>query len=316
MPVDTERRVREILYSLLLPIIDDQAPDALAHRLIYGNLDARIDTITKLEKARKKALPVLHDFLRNDEPLIREATADSILKASPTLGPKILAEHLKTEQGQDVVLAILRGLGDVEGDDSLTILASYLSHESEQLILASLNSLARLEANNKAVNEGVIRCLQDERWRVRAGALEVVQKASDEAYGKHVLPLLKDDDDFVRFGAVQAVSSMRDSNVTEELDELFHDSDDLKGPVVAAFLSLDNPIPESFTTALRKADADVVLSVLSALNKADANELGLAQEFAAHGNLDVACTALRILAQRGMSSPPTSASCAMRSIRT
>ena len=80
------------------------------------------------------------------------------------------------------------------------------------------------------------------------------------------------------------------------MKKLFLAEDDLKAPVLQALCSLEVEIPDSFLPALEGRDVKILLAVAGALEGCDNRGGSIALALAEHENLDVACTALRVLA--------------------
>ncbi len=301
LPNAARRRMQEILYGMTLPLVGNQAPDTLARRLVFGNLDARLETLRELQSTGRKAIPVYLDFLRNEETLLRETAIESLFVAAGSSATPLVIEHLQTETDRDVIHAAIRGFGK-NGDAKATEqLIAFLGHESENLVIGTLISLGEAKARGANVQKAILECLKDERWRVRAGALDAIEKIRDQSYSKHLVPLTRDEDDFVRFAAIKAIARLGDRSIAKDLEQLFMDHDDLKGPVVGALYRMNAPVSKAMMDELKEADPDVVLSVLGAMaDSAGQGELELARRFAVHADLDIACAALGIIAKAGL----------------
>jgi len=302
LPAPARRRIFEILYSLQLPTVSGQSSEAFAHRLVFGNLDARLTSLKQLQKIGADAVPVFEDFLKDSEPLVRESAVEGLLAVSGIKAVPVLSRYLETEKDSDLVHAVLRGFSRHHNTETEAILRGYLESDDEDLVLASLSSLQKPENLSAAARKAIGKCLADSRWRVRAGALETVTKKPDAGYSEAVLKLVDDEDDFVRYAAIQALASLKDPQTIARLEPLFLNEDELKGAIVGAYLRMDVPFPDSFRAALDTASPDTVLSVLSAMKIGSGDELDLIVDFADHKNPDVALTALRVLASNGMES--------------
>ena len=79
MPPGTRRAIRELRYALLLPAVAGVDPAVLAHRLVLGNLDVRLQAVRDLQRTGAPAVPVLRDLLADREPLVREAAVDALV---------------------------------------------------------------------------------------------------------------------------------------------------------------------------------------------------------------------------------------------
>ena len=297
LPRGARNRIREVQYALYLPSLQGIDRTVIAHRLVFGNMDVRLKSIEMLKTLGRQALPVLSEFLDDPDAVVRETAVDTLVTAGGRYAIPLLQGHLEREQDADVLYAVLQGLGEVRTRGSLQVLISFLSHENEDLVAAALGSIAKLKSHK--AGEAVIGCLKDRRWRVRSAALDTVSKLKLTDAADTVAAMLEDEDDFVRYGAVQALAAISAKTAAGKLEEVFLKDNELKGPVVAAFGSLDLDIPESFDGALKGEGAEVLLPVIEALAGCDEHGVKLAARFMNHPDLDVACAAIRLVAKRG-----------------
>lgn len=320
---EARRRIREVRYMLILADTNGLDPAVAARRLVYGNLDRKIKALNAVQQAGKRALLILNEYLQNDNAMLREAAVDVLLKIDSRAAVKKLEKHLEAEKGVDVKYVILRGLGGIRRKSALQVLTSYLDHPNEDLVLAALQSIAKLDAKTAATD--VRPCLRDKRWRVRAQALETAGNLRAKSLAEEAVKLLDDPDEFVRFKAVKAIIRLGDEQrakkVAARLEKVFLRDDKLKPEIVKAFYSLNVQLPDSFKKELRNPDLpnEVLLSVLETLrpdpradfilpsagretagdSDKDAS-MEIAAEFVNHENLDVACVAARVLAAGAM----------------
>ncbi|MAS95431.1 MAG: hypothetical protein CMO55_19705 [Verrucomicrobiales bacterium] len=292
-------RIRELYYSLTVPSVSGSAPDTIAHRLIFGNLDSRLETITELKNAGPAATPVLSDFLNDEDPLIRETSIDALLTAGGANSIGVVQEHLKQEDDNDVVIAALRTIGVNEIRNSSTLVAKYVDHEEEDIAIMALESLGALRAQDQS--DAIVASLKDGRWRVRVAALEALRRFKESQYADDVRPLLDDPDEFVRVASVQAIASMDDTAATPKLVQLYKKHPETRGPVISALLSMNQPLPESLKKDLRASEPDALLSVIDAVGQEGGENVDIITEFVEHENLDVACAAIRVVSNNGMS---------------
>ncbi|HOW97287.1 MAG TPA: HEAT repeat domain-containing protein [Kiritimatiellia bacterium] len=303
LPAGARGRIRELQYVLLLPELAGTDVRALAHRLVFGNLDTRLKAIQDLPKFRAAATIVLADALEDPEPLIREAAVDSLARADPRRAMDILGRHVSVEKDNEVVFAILRVLGGLTGRKGLDILSSYLQSENEDLVVAALQSLGRLKT--QGVSDKVGACLKDTRWRVRAAALEAAASLKANSLADQVMALLDDPDPFVRDSAIHTLAALGAKRAAGRLEKLFLENDELKGPIVSAFLQMELRLPVSFQAALKDRPPNVLLSVIEAVvEDGEFKDLSLIAPLTDHPDLDVACAAIQPLAQKGMSHAP------------
>jgi HEAT repeat protein/cytochrome c biogenesis protein CcdA/glutaredoxin len=295
---DARRRVQEVRYFLLLPETAGTERARLAHRLVFGNQDERLRSLTAAAAAGERALPVLADFLKDHDPLVREGAVDCILPAGKNKAFPYLCDLLKQEKDEEVVHAVVRGAGALKGPKAVELVGRYLTHANEDLVVAALASLGRTKS--VAAAQAVKECLRSPRWRVRAAALEAIGTLQAAMVEDEVAACLQDADPFVRRTAVATLSVLAGKKAAARLAELFVQDDQLKGPIVAALRKMDKPIPPTFAPALVGKDPDVLLAVLEGLGDAGGGEaVRLAMPYLTHANKDVACAAIRLVARAG-----------------
>lgn len=303
LPAGARGRIRELQYVLMLPELAGTDVRALAHRLVFGNLDTRLKALQDLPKFRAAAMPVLADALQDPEPLIRETAVDGLARADPRRALDLLGARVSVEKDNEVVFAILRVLGGLPGRKVLHILSSYLQSENEDLVVAALQSLGRLKI--QGVSDAVGPCLKDPRWRVRAAALEAAAAVKANGLSDQVMALLEDPDPFVRDSAIHTLAALGAKRAAGRLEKLFLENDELKGPIVSALLQMELRLPSSFQSALKDRPPDVLLSVIEAVAEdGEFKDLSLIAPLTGHADPDVACAAIQPLAQKGMSHAP------------
>lgn len=294
-----KKRVRELFFALTIPTMGGHDPDTLAHRLVHGNLDSKLETITLLKDSGRSALPILSTFLRDPDPLIRETTADAILSAGGSLAIPLVEEHAQKETDPAVIMAMLRTIGVDTIKEGQELVARYADSEDEDLAIMALESLGALRASGES--ELIMDQLKDERWRIRVAALEAIGKMKNEDHSDDVRPLLFDDDEFVRVAAVQTVASLGDTKSRKDLLSLYQKHEETRGPVISALLSMKLTLPESLKEDLSKSSPDTILSVIDAVGNSRGKQLDAIASFTNHEDLDVACAAIRQVASYGMS---------------
>ncbi|MFA7233979.1 MAG: HEAT repeat domain-containing protein [Terrimicrobiaceae bacterium] len=295
---EQRNRLRELRFALILDSLGVRDAEALAHRLLFGNLDVRLQAMAAVSNHGAKTLPILESFLSGREPLEREAAVDGILRAGGNLAVPVIANHLGSESDTNVLHVALRKLGDTGGEPAARLLEPFLKNPDEDLTVAALESLARMEA--KGSGTAVQACLKDPRWRVRVAALKTASKLKLADAHDDVKALLSDPDEFVRISAVGAASEMRIPGTEKKLGELFVGQDALKPAIAQSFSRMELPIPQSFLDALENSPPETVLAVIGSLPDADKKTEPLLRWAGRHKNEDIACAALRLIAARGL----------------
>ena len=326
LPATARMRIREAQYALTLPTLGGSDPMTLAHHLVFGTVDSRIQAIGKLSGGDDSVLPVLKDFLGDDEPLLREAAADALVGAVKTDAVPLFAERLKTEKDTNVVEAILRAAGRGPSPAQKELARPWFTNSNEDLALAAIESAAQGKGASESPDEMGARLdgkpaatknkpnpletdlaerLSDPRWRIRVATVDAIAKLQFAGLVEKVQTLLNDPDPFVRTSSVHALAVLArtkeaKASVAGKLGALFASGDELKPAIVRAFETLSLPIPKTFGAALKNTPPDVVVSVLDGLAESEKNGIELAAECVASKNTDVASTALRILAKNGL----------------
>ena len=291
------RQVREVRYFLLLPDILGAERGRIAHRLVFGTLDDRLRSLRAAAGAGERAFNVLTEFLADPAPLVRESAVDSLYAVSKERAYPALSGLLKSEKDEEVIHAVVRGASCLKGPQAVELVGSFLSHANEDLVVATLSSLGRTKSVKAAT--AVKACLKSPQWRVRAAALEALGKLKDRSAEEEICVCLEDADPFVRRTAVLTLAELSAKKSAKRMAAVFIKDDHLKGPVLAALREMDAPIPDSFASALKGKDDEVILSVLDGLGKGSSGGWRLALPFVRHANGDIACAAIRIVADQG-----------------
>ncbi len=294
---DARRRVREVRYFLLLPDSLGLERSRIVHRLVFGNQDERLRSLAAAAVAGERALPVLADFLGESDPLIREAAVDALISAGKNKAFRYLGDLLKTERDDEVVHAVIRGAGNLKGQQAVELVRPFLTHANEDLTVAALSSLGRTKSATAA--KAVKECLNNPNWRVRAAALEALGQLRAPGAETEVMACLDDADPFVRRTAVLTLTTLSAKKSVKRLAEVFLKDDPLKGPIVAALRQMDESLPETFGPALKGKDPEVLLSVLEGLGDGRSDSWRLALPYVRHENGDVACAAIRVVSRGG-----------------
>lgn len=291
-------RVREVRYAALLGTRTGFDGADYARRLVFGNLDTQMQALRDIRTQKAQATLVAGEFLANPNPLLRETAVDTLIAAARRDALPALRELAQREPNREVLIAIARGLRTVRTRPSAEFLASLLERDDEDLVIAALNSLARI--GTFAPNEPICKRLADKRWRVRVAALQTVSELSIREGADAVEKLLADEDSFVRYTAILTLAKVADKPRTAKLlEKAFLQNDDNKPPVLAAFGQMSTALPASFVNASTGKPPEVLLPMLDALSRCEKRGVPLAKAFASHPDPDVACAALTILARHG-----------------
>ncbi len=302
-------RVREAQYQITLSRqLGDQAA-VTARQLAFGSRDQVLSALTTVRGAGLLALPILRDFIANPDPLIRENAIDSLLVTGGAPAVEIVAQVLVKESDVNVIHGALRRLKDVPGQPTIDLVAQFLTHSDEDLLISAIQTSLSLAGENSSpfdssgrkakakespVEAAVIASLTDKRWRVRAAALEFIVTRSVSAAKDACLALLDDPDDFVRFAAIKAICALKVTEALPRLDALFMADEAMAGPVIEGYGALEKMPDEKLLARLDQAPPEARLAAIRATESASILA-PLITRYAVSDDTDVACAALRVL---------------------
>ena len=313
LPAGSRAKVREAQYQIVLsPTFGPQAP-ALSRQLAFGSRDQMLSALGNLKSAGLSALPIIRDFLRHPDSLVRETSIDAMLTSGGSQVLGIIGPILAEEKDPNVIHGALRRIKEIPNPKSLEIASSFLSREEEDLLISAIQACQKLVAGDpdpysgrsqgkvskvsestKAANAAVIGTLDDPRWRVRTAALEYIAAAKVGEAEEKCVALLEDPDEFVRFSAIKAATALGAKAALAVLKNMLMENPDTVGPVLEGYAALgavpDDAMieklatypPDSRVAAIRAATTEKRLSFLPI-------------RFASDPDLDVACAALRFL---------------------
>lgn len=218
---------------------------------------ARKDILTGLESLRnvgKDALPVLMEFIDSQDGLVREVAVDVLLQTGNAQAYKIIMPKLMAELDRNILQIAARRAPDCA---PLPQIVEFLNHcavqQDEDVAVAALEALADMEADDDVVDSGEILAsakhamgsdsclslLKSPNWRVRAAMLRALTSTENfipsirnEELQKAVLAALRDVDETVRLHAMQVLHKRNlVSSFLSELDDYA-----LKTPNFAPYL--------------------------------------------------------------------------------
>jgi cytochrome c biogenesis protein CcdA/HEAT repeat protein len=303
-------RVREAQYQITLSRhLGDQSAVTARH-LAFGSRDQILSALTTVREAGLLALPILRDFIQHPDPLVRESAIDSLLVTGGEPAVSTVAPLLRNESDVNVIHGALRRLKDIPGKATVDLVASFLTHPDEDLLISAIQTSLSLKGESSdgpfgssrnqsksasPADAAVIKALADKRWRVRAAALEYVAKRKVTAAKETSISMLDDADDFVRFAAIKAICVLGAKEALPKLKAMFIKDENMAGPVVEGYGSL-NQQPDA--EILARLDAVSPEARLAALRACSSNKelTTLVLHFATDENLDVACAAIRLIA--------------------
>ena len=302
LPEGSRARIREAQYQITLARqLGDQAADT-ARQLAFGSRDQLLAALATVRSAGTLALPILRDFISHPDPLVRETAIDALLVAGGDQAVPIVAPLLAKELDVNVIHGALRRLKDLRGTATEQLVASFLTHPDEDLLVSAIQTCLVLSGDADRFSSGskkkkpeqddaILKCLADPRWRIRAAALEYVTKRRPAKAKDVCLKLLEDPDEFVRAAAIKAVIALGAKDAVPKLKAMFLANINMAAPVIEGFDGLDTELDQAMLAKLDAASADIRLAALRAGKSGP-----LILRYAADENLDIACAALRLIA--------------------
>jgi len=282
----------------------------LARDLALGRVEEQATALGALGGGGATALPVIADFLRSSDPLVRETAVDAAFAAGGKHAVPLIVERLgdpknataATEQTSSVLHAMLRGLGKAASEEKHALaIARYLDHADENLAITAVEAIGGSKLGD--LNTALAARLADPRWRVRAAAIEAIARRQAKPLLDQVVRRLEDDDLFVRGTAVAAVGQLAEKGAAGILTPVFAKRDELKPVILKTLLGLSQRPDPALWEQLQKAPPEIILQCLDTLDGGRDDRGGkniiYAAPFAKHANRDVAATALRLLASHG-----------------
>lgn len=200
-----------------------------------------LDGLESLRKAGKAALPVLMGFVDSTDGLVREVAIDVLLQTGGAQAYKIMMPRLMAEQDRNILQIAARRAPDSK---PLPQIISFLNHcadqEDEDVAVAGLEALADMEADDSEDEDseelldsvvkprpntgklagsgdampepGCLKLLKSPNWRVRAAMLRALKSKAafipsirSESLQNAILASLKDEDETVRMLAMEVL---------------------------------------------------------------------------------------------------------------
>jgi cytochrome c biogenesis protein CcdA/HEAT repeat protein len=256
--------VKQAQYRLVLMDALPKDAQRLARDLIFGTRDQKLAAMLPLPRCRDKAVPVLVEFLTDEDALIREAAMDALILAGGEAVYDLVQERLKTETDENVIHAVLRRVS-TKTPSGAALTAGFMTSKNEDLLVAALNALA--DGQSKAGKDGVAACITDPRWRVRVAALEYAGKLRLTSAGPAVIAAFNDKDEFVRYAAMKAAADMKLENAVPLITKMALADDTLLGPATDAIVRMGRLLPPELVKALPDKPGESLLGVLRAFGQ-------------------------------------------------
>jgi len=295
LPNSSIKKIKELQYSLYIPDSYGKDPVSLAHKIVFGKLDTRLDAVEDLKKIGPPAYHIIKDQLNDPNPLIREAAVDSMLGVSPKQAINALQELLEHEKDNDVIFSVLRVLGKYEKNKNAhKLLVKYLESNNEDHLIAALEGLTA--AKYKLPKKTIHKLLTDSRWRVRAQTLEFLNKTNNEKCIDDVKKLLRDNDNFVKTKAIFALASISPASAVEVFEKLYFDDSSVRISIIKAYMAMEHSIPKKIMDNLKQKNDDSLLQLANLLTSSESKLMPIAELLVKKKNPDLRVPALRYIA--------------------
>lgn len=308
LPIGHRARLKEAQYYLVLIRSARDNAAVLARDLVFGNRDQRLSALAGLKRTGLDGIPIVREYLGSSDALVRETAIDSLLSLGGSQVLSLAEPVLAGEEDVNVIHSAIRSLKEIGGQTVIEMIAPFLDHEDEDLVVSAIQTLGSLKGGDGPFGGGrgsgkaepidlkILKLLEDGRWRIRATALEYVEKCRVREAADLLTPMLDDPDEFVRYRAVETAVSLGVSGAFERLKQMFLADDDMVGPVAKAYARRNQGLDEEMVAHLEKRGPDVIVSAVRAMSSDRKAVLDVVAHFAQHENIDVSCAALRMLA--------------------
>ncbi|MBK1829237.1 HEAT repeat domain-containing protein [Verrucomicrobiaceae bacterium R5-34] len=314
LPENSRLSLKEGQYQLVLSRSAGENASVLARDLTFGNRDQRLGAISALKKSGFLAIPIVRDYLGSDDALVRETAVDTILTLGGAQTVPLVAPYLKKEKDVNVIHAAMRRFREIGGNEVKNIIAGYLDHQDEDLVVSSVQSLTKLSSssNSYSFSSGgnleargdrkkpwsakIIKLLDDPRWRIRSAALDYIAGTTTTGAEDKVIDLLADKDEFVRAQAIKAAVALRLTKAQDRLRKMFLADDEMIAPATKALTGMNIPLSADLIRHLDQRPSDIIIAAIRAMDRDKKEWLDIVARYATSKDLDVACAALRSLA--------------------
>ncbi len=314
LPIAKVSQLKQVQYELVLIKASRVNAGHLARDLVKGNRDQKLTALAAMKKLGLITIPIIRDYVDDPDSLIRETSIDAILTVGGNQILPFIADRLKEEKDINVIHVAIKNLKDIGGTQALDIIRTFLHHQDEDLVIASIASMTKFkdgggggmslsdegsEDKKEAKEESVeiAKFLKDNRWRVRVAALEHIAELEIKEAGPEVLLLLKNDkDEFVRHHSIKTAVALKLKEAKGALSELYKTNDDMVASLTTAIITMEGSLSAELLAHLKTRDPDIIISSMKAFKGTSLSKYTVLIDFSKHKNIDISCAALRLLA--------------------
>ncbi len=216
--------LKHVKWAILISPEIEQTILDIKNTLEGNNNRNRLAVIEQLGNIGEAALPVLFELLSEEDPLIQEEAVLALAKIKSQKIVPHMAKLLKSTN-PNLRMTAAQLLGQSEWDAATPFLVKALSDPDEIVVLTALAALEELKSQD--IDQYLIACLKDKRWRVRAKSAETIGKMEVFTARNTLNELLMDRDPFVIKSALTALSELSFTPEPETLKQLIINYPDL-----------------------------------------------------------------------------------------
>jgi len=303
LPPATLRQLKADQYALAIGGDLSAERRKLGRALLFGTVDSRARAINALPGiAGANAAAILLELLEDPDPLLRESAVDALIKTGRRNVAPPLAAHLAVESDRNVAYTILRGLGKLRSKRGLAALSEHISNNDEDIAIVAIEGVKRLGIPTDQAKKNIIAALDDDRWRVKIAAISAAEKLRIKDATKPIENLLATEDVFVQQQAIAALAALGDRKAFAKMETLFSQPGSPKVAIIKAYASRDMPLPDTFINLLADEEPDILFAAIDALAGTLKSNPSALDHFLHSDNIDLAVSAVRTVASRGMKS--------------
>jgi len=280
--------IEDVRWSILVPDAVDRRAGGVRQSLARWSGAERQDAAARLSRAGRDAIPALAELANDADPLVVENAVRSLSSIGGKDVIPAMAALLKATDS-NIRMTAAQALGRTKNSDAAAPLLTVLDDPNEVVACTALSALNEIHGREEMFNlspgaKGAIdtnvvvalkKALTDKRWRVRAGAVEVIGKLHINELAADLKTLLADSDAFVVKNTLVALNSVGGRPEGAQLAELAKRLPSLRGDVIEMIAAGDSD--DAVTSVKSMYDAGdtagrlVILNALSHVETANAS---------------------------------------------
>ncbi len=305
-------KLKQAQYQIVLGKTAVKNSATVARELTFGSREQRLAGLNSLKRAGMVAIPILRDYLNSRDALIRETSVDAILDVGGEQVISLVTASLLAEKDSNVVHVALRKLKNIQGDKASALVAKFLTHEDEDIVISAIKVYNVINNDTKSFNIGnrnneakkklsdvdktILTLLDDNRWRVLSAALEYVVATKLIAAEDKVIVLLSNEDDFVKVNAMKAAVALKSKKSVAVLEKLLADEETDCTVIVGGLVQMQGNLTSTQMQVVMKRGVDAVVPLIDAYTGSDETHTNVIIDLTYSEDVDIACAALRAIA--------------------